>query len=197
LRAARLPEHISHIAARREELRRTVAELLPPASRFVWEVGSGHGHFLTAFAQAHPEEICVGIDITSDRIARADRKRDRARLKHLHFVRADAGDFLSVVPEGARITSIFILFPDPWPKRRHHKNRVVQMEFLSELAGKSQKGARLYFRTDHEPYFREVVALLDTHPAWSRPESPEWPFDEATVFQKRAESHFSLVAARR
>jgi tRNA (guanine-N7-)-methyltransferase len=196
LRPARPAEHASHIVDRRAELRRALAELVEPSSRFVWEVGSGHGHFLVAYAKVHPTEKCIGIDIMSDRIARADRKRDRGRLENLRFARADADDFLAVMPERARFTSIFILFPDPWPKRRHHKNRVVKAEFLAAVAARAQKGAPLYFRTDHEPYFKDVAALLSAHPNWSKPATTEWPFDEATVFQKRAEHHFSLVATR-
>jgi tRNA (guanine-N7-)-methyltransferase len=197
LRPARPTEHSSHISERREELRRALSGLITPASSFVWEVGSGHGHFLTAYAKAHPGESCIGIDITSDRIVRAERKRDRARLKNLHFVRADAEDFLAVMPERARFSAIFILFPDPWPKRRHHKNRVVKAEFLTAMAARAQARAQLFFRTDHEPYFRDVSAILRAHPDWSQSEKSDWPFDEATVFQKRAEHHFSLVAMRR
>jgi tRNA (guanine-N7-)-methyltransferase len=163
----------------------------------VWEVGCGHGHFLTAYAKAHPGETCIGIDITSDRIVRADRKRSRARLENLHFVRADADDFLVVMPESARFTAIFILFPDPWPKRRHHKNRVVKAEFLSAAAARAQKGTDLYFRTDHEPYFREVSSLVNSHRDWSEQTGREWRFDEPTVFEKRAARYFSLVAKRR
>lgn len=190
-------EHASHVEARREKLRVVVGQIIGPDARFVWEIGSGHGHFLNAYAAAHPDEACVGVDITSDRIARADRKRDRARLQNLHFIRADAEDFLAVMPDGARFAAIFILFPDPWPKRRHHKNRVVKPEFLKAVAARSRRGAPLYFRTDHEPYFREVLALLSGHAQWSDPETGPWPFDAATVFQKRAERHFSLVAVRR
>ena len=196
MRPAHPTEHASHIEERRGELRGSLAELVKPTAQFVWEVGCGHGHFLAAYAEAHPDETCIGIDITSDRIARADRKRERAHLKNLHFVRADAEDFLAVMPERARFNSIFILFPDPWPKRRHHKNRVVKAEFLTATAARARKGARLFFRTDHEPYYREVFELLGTHASWSAPETGQWPFDEVSVFQKRAERHFSLVATR-
>jgi tRNA (guanine-N7-)-methyltransferase len=182
---------------RQEDLRLVLTDLIEPSARIVWEVGSGHGHFLAAYAEAHPNETCIGVDITSDRIARADRKRDRARLKNLHFVRGDADDFLAVMPRQVRFTSVYILFPDPWPKRRHHKNRVVKASFLSALAARAQKGAALYFRTDHEPYFRDVSALLAAHPDWSEPDATKWPFDATTVFQKRSEGHFSLVARRR
>lgn len=197
MRPTRRAESLSHLEERQEALRLSLAAAIPSSARFVWEVGCGHGHFLTAFAKAHPEQVCVGIDITSDRITRAERKRARARLGNLQFLRADAGDFLAVMPKGARFTAIYILFPDPWPKRRHHKNRVVTPEFLTEAAARALKGAGLYFRTDHEPYFRVVAAALRDHPDWKEAEASPWPFEEATVFQKRAERHFSLVATRR
>jgi tRNA (guanine-N7-)-methyltransferase len=197
LRPNRLSEHSAFIADRRDTLRRALGALIEPGTRFVWEVGSGHGHFLTAYAQAHPSESCIGIDIESDRIARANRKRDRAGLGNLLFVRADAGDFLASMPEGARFTAIFILFPDPWPKRRHHKNRIVKPEFLSEAAARSEPGARLFFRTDHEPYFREVRAAVGEHGDWAATDAVSWPLDAPTVFQRRAASYFTLVAALR
>lgn len=185
------------MAERRKELRRSLVGIIGPAARIVWEVGSGHGHFLTAFAAAHPEEICIGVDIESDRIARADRKRSRSRLGNLHFVRADAEDFLASMPEHARFKAVFILFPDPWPKRRHHKKRTVKPEFLSSLADRSEKQARLYFRTDHEPYFLDVRASLGASEDWIQTDAAAWPLDEPTVFQKRAATYFSLVATRR
>jgi tRNA (guanine-N7-)-methyltransferase len=197
LRPTRPVEHSSHILGRREDLKGLLETTICPRSHFVWEVGSGHGHFLTAYAKAHPDKTCIGIDIMSDRVGRANRKRERARLARLHFIRADAEDFLAVMPEGARFDSIFVLFPDPWPKRRHHKNRVMKEEFLAAVAARCAKGTCLYFRTDYEPYFLDVAALLGTHKDWRRNEAETWPFEEETVFQKRAKGHFTLVARRR
>ena len=190
-------EHVSRVAERRDALRRALPGIIPAGSRLVWEVGSGHGHFLTAYAAAHPDEHCVGIDISSDRIARAERKRARARLGNLHFMRADAEDFLAAMPKEARFTAIFMLFPDPWPKRRHRRNRVMQPAFLTAAAAAAGQGARLYFRTDHEPYFSEAAEAVRTHPQWDVSDPAAWPFEEPTVFQKRAERHFSLVAILR
>jgi tRNA (guanine-N7-)-methyltransferase len=197
LRPSRSTEHASRLFSRREALREALLRVVGPAARFVWEVGSGHGHFLAAYAAAHPETRCIGVDIASDRIARAERKRARARLANLEFVRAEAGDFLAVMPEGARFVAIYILFPDPWPKRRHHKNRLVTAAFLSAVAAVSTKGTPLFFRTDHEPYFLETAATVRAHPDWVEGGPATWPFEETTVFQRRADRHFSLVALRR
>jgi len=189
-------EHGKLIAQRRDHLRRDLVEIVGSTRRIVWEVGSGHGHFLCAYAAAHPDNLCIGIDIASDRVARAKRKRDRANLGNLHFILADADDFLSAMPRQARFSQVFLLFPDPWPKRRHHKNRVLKPEFLSAVAARSEKGACLYFRTDHAEYYEEAVAVVGTHPDWRESAGAALPFEEPTVFQKRAEHHFTLVAKR-
>ncbi|HSY54809.1 MAG TPA: SAM-dependent methyltransferase, partial [Opitutaceae bacterium] len=68
------PAHLALIAQRRADLRAALGRVLPPAARFLCEIGSGHGHFLTAYAAAHPGELCIGIDLIGERIARATRK---------------------------------------------------------------------------------------------------------------------------
>lgn len=188
--------HGKLIAQRRDHLRHDLLEVMGSSRRFVWEVGCGHGHFLSAYAAAHPAELCIGVDISSDRVVRAKRKRDRAKLGNLHFILADAEDFLSAMPERALFSDIFLLFPDPWPKRRHHKNRVLKPGFLSAVAAKAGKGACLYFRTDHDEYYQEAVAIVRAHGDWRESAGAVLPFEEPTVFQKRAERHFTLVAKR-
>jgi tRNA (guanine-N7-)-methyltransferase len=188
--------HAKLISERRERLRQDLLGIVSGAGHLIWEVGSGHGHFLSAYAAAHPGNLCVGIDISSDRVVRAQRKRERAHLKNLNFILADADDFLAAMPEGVQIAEVFLLFPDPWPKRRHHKNRVLKPEFFATLAKRAAKGARLYFRTDHEDYYREAVEMVRAHPDWTECPGETLPFEEPTVFQMRAERHFTLVAKR-
>jgi tRNA (guanine-N7-)-methyltransferase len=191
---ARTVEHRERLAQRRETLQTAFAKIFQPGTTaFTWEIGCGHGHFLTAYAQTHPEKLCVGIDLASDRIARAIRKRDRARLADLHFIQAEARFFLEALPPEVRFSDVFILFPDPWPKLRHHKHRILQPAFLDAVANRMGEGARLLFRTDHEPYFQDAVAVVDAHRAWRRVEEP-WPFEFETVFQSRAPSYHSLIA---
>lgn len=172
----------------------TVREAAPPPVDFVWEVGCGHGHFLTAYATAHPARSCIGVDIASDRIARARKKAQRARLPHLHFLRAEASLFLEALPASARIGAVFILFPDPWPKLRHHKHRVLQPEFLEKIARRAAPGCRLHFRTDFEPYFLEARSVAASAPAWVLADAP-WPFEFETVFQSRADGGFHSFVA--
>lgn len=170
----------------------------PPRSvDFVWEVGCGHGHFLTAYAAAHRSQVCIGVDIASDRIARARKKAERARLPNLHFLRTEASLFLEALPGSVRISAVFVLFPDPWPKVRHHKHRVLQPEFLAKVARRAALGCRLHFRTDFGPYYDDARTTVAAAPAWSLVDAP-WPFEFETVFQSRAaHGYHSFIAELR
>lgn len=180
-------------ATRLRELRTQLAELWPAWPRTITlEIGCGHGHFLTAYAQAHPAAHCIGVDILEDRVLRARRKAERAGLANLAFFHAEARLFLEALPPDVRFARIFILFPDPWPKRRHHKNRIMQPEFLRLLAARAGEGARLCFRTDYEPYFHDATATLQADSGWQAAAEP-WPFEYETVFQSRAETYHSYV----
>lgn len=177
-------------------MREELAPLLSVASEFVCEIGCGHGHFLTAYATAHPQRLCIGLDLVSERVERAVRKRDRARLPNLHFLRTEARLFFEVLPAHARITALFLLFPDPWPKARHQKHRIMQPDFLATVARFAAPRCRLCFRTDYAPYFSEAEATVRLHPDWQLV-GEAWPFEYATVFQQRAASFASLIAAPR
>lgn len=190
------PEFLAHVADRQAALRTHLAALLPAGTPLTLELGCGHGHFLTRYAAAHPNQCCVGLDLLADRIRRAVRKRDRARLAHLHFLKCEAVEFLACLPAGVTLGEVFVLFPDPWPKRRHHKNRLLQADFLTQLADRSGQGSRLFFRTDHAEYFAFARAALASHPAWRIDPTVPWPFEEPTVFQQKAAAFQSLVAVR-
>jgi tRNA (guanine-N7-)-methyltransferase len=194
---ARVAEYQDRIKDRREQLRAEVAAFLPAGGPFVLEIGSGHGHFLAGFAGANPGRVCLGVDLQQERVNRARRKRDRAGLRNLHFLRGDVAMLLEVLPSGAQADLIFVLFPDPWPKLRHHKHRTMQPAFLHALAAKTLPGAMLCFRTDYEPYFRDVEEIFRSHPDWTPDPGAVWPYELATVFQERAAAYHSLIVRRR
>ena len=183
----------SRVADLHTQLAAKVADWTGPVTL---EIGCGHGHFMAAYAAAHPDERCLAIDIIVDRLERAQRKTDRAGLTNVAFLRAEAGLFIDHLPAALQLQRVFVLFPDPWPKRRHHKNRLLQADFLHRLAERCNADARLGFRTDHAPYFEEVVALLAEHPDWHLIDE-SWPFEQATVFQNRAPAFQSCQAALR
>jgi len=187
--------HLEVLEDRRRELRKRFLSIFQSHKHFVWEIGCGHGHFLTAYAAKHPDRLCIGIDISTERVDRAVRKRDRAKLANLHFIQAEARLFLESLPNHLECSDIYVLFPDPWPKLRHRKHRLLQPDFLRAVAGRSSPSARLFFRTDYQPYFEEVAALLEPAAGWVSVDE-EWPFAHETVFQSRAQSYHSASARR-
>ena len=188
---------LDHFTARQKARRGALAPELEkrlPEAPITLEIGSGHGHFLTAYASIH-SETCVGIDISRDRIYRSGRKQNRAGLENLFFFRCDADDFLVSLPEGILLDRVFVLFPDPWPKRRHHKNRLISENFLSQLADRTSAQGELFFRTDYLPYFEAASEIIAAHPGWEVSRRA-WPFESPSVFQNRAEKFWSLAAHR-
>ena len=198
---ARTASYLAGRDSRIAALRVSLGALLRGHSLITLEIGCGHGHFLTACAQAHPgAPFCAGIDIASGRIRRANRKCERAGLAaRLAFIRAEASEFLRVLPGHVSLADVFILFPDPWPKRRHHKHRIIRAEILDALAARAAPGARLCFRTDDRDYFAAARATIGGHARWRiagapGAPAPVWPFEHETVFQQKAAAHQSLVA---
>jgi len=170
------------------------ATLPSSLSRLVLEIGCGNGHFLTAYAAAHPDRFCVGVDLRLERIEKALRKRDRAGLANLHFIRGEARAFLHALPAGVQLLEIYLLFPDPWPKKRHHKNRLLKPEFLSEIAARAGQGSRFFFRTDYQPYYDDAAGIIAAHPQWNLLPTNPFPFEHQTIFQSRAQTFHSLCA---
>ena len=188
--------HLNHVAKRKALLEKELVTGFPEPCMITLEIGCGHGHWLVEYASSHPEKTCLGIDLRSHRITRAKRKQSRAGLRNLRFLKGEAIEALEALPGHARITEVFLLFPDPWPKKRHWKNRVFCQEFLSLLSQKTEPNARCHFRTDHAGYFDwalETVLLQDT---WVAAESSLWPFETETVFQSKAQSYQSLIIVK-
>ena len=182
------------------ELRTKLLEILPAdivagTRGLTLEIGCGHGHFLAAYAQAFPQEFCLGLDLISKRIERANRKRELSGAENLAFFKAEATELLLALPETCRLAKIFFLFPDPWPKKRHHKNRLIQTEMLNRLAARACAGTRLHFRTDHAEYFDWSCELVDAHPQWTLLPDAPWLFERETYFQSiLPDAYQSLIA---
>lgn len=190
------PEFVEHVTQRRAALRAGLAALLPPAAALVLEIGSAHGHFLVRYATEHPGKFCLGVDLRGERVDRAKRKAERAKLPNCHFIRAEARELIACLPAGITFAEIWVLFPDPWPKKRHHKNRLLQPAFFELLAERARLGAHLYFRTDYAEYFHEVAGFLPGLKTWRLAPDAPWPMEHETVFQARAPVFQSLVATR-
>jgi tRNA (guanine-N7-)-methyltransferase len=181
---------------RRELLAGTCRALFLQHNPEVLEIGCGHGHFLAAYAAAHPTQCCAGIDLITKRLQKSDRKREKRDLNNLHFLKAEGREFIDALDPTIRLNRIFILFPDPWPKKRHHKRRLIQEDFLSALGAHTSLGANIYFRTDFQPYYEWTSEKIECSPNWALDEKGCWPFEEESYFEQILGEHQSLIARR-
>jgi len=158
------------------------------------EIGCGHGHWLASLASLREKELFVGIDLLSKRIRKANRKKERTSLDNIFFLKAEASEFLEALPTNILIKNTFVMYPDPWPKKRHHKNRLIQQSFLSLLHDKSQKESKLFFKTDHVAYFEWTKKILIESLSWNLG-SEAWPHNASSYFDDLFESSNSCSAS--
>ena len=132
---------------------------LKPDATDVWlEVGFGGGEHLAAQAGRHPEVLSLGVEPFLNGVASAVRHFEAARLTNVRLHVGDARHVVARLPDSC-LDRVFILFPDPWPKARHAKRRLVNPEFLAALARVMRPGARLRFATDWADYANQVLAI--------------------------------------
>jgi tRNA (guanine-N7-)-methyltransferase len=160
---------------------------------FDLEIGCGHGHWLNAYSDINRDITCVGIDLISKRIQKSNNKKDSFGRNNLFFYKAEANEFLHFKPLNIKIRNIFILFPDPWPKKRHHKRRLIQNEFLDLLKLHVCDKSLVYFRTDHLDYFKWTEEKFQNSQNW-KIIGDKWPFEHETFFQNLLPNYKSLVA---
>ncbi|MDY6947866.1 MAG: tRNA (guanosine(46)-N7)-methyltransferase TrmB [Pseudomonadota bacterium] len=125
------------------------------------EIGFGAGEALLAFAQAHPELDCLGVEVHKPGVGHLLLGAETAGLNNLRIVCHDAVEVLQQQLAPGSIQLIHIFFPDPWPKKRHHKRRLIQPEFVEVLARALAVGGTLRLATDWEPYAMHMREVID------------------------------------
>ncbi len=158
------------------------------------EIGCGKGHYLSAYAANFPQEICIGIDLITERIKDGERRAKNLNARNAFFIKAEASEYLESLPKNVKLAKIFIMFSDPWPKKRHFKRRLIQPEFLDLLAKFSQPNATLHFRTDHKEYFDWTQDLITQNPHWTLQENSTLPFETISQFQRILPDFNTLIA---
>ncbi len=147
------------------------------------EIGCGHGHWINAYSESFPEKICIGIDLITKRIFKSNLKKEKCKNNNLSFLKTSATDFLDYKPKCLKISKTFIFFPDPWPKKKHHKRRLIQFSFLETLWSHSTNNSQLFFRSDHDEYFKWSKNLFEMSKHWEL-ENIDLPFEHESYFQK-------------
>ena len=136
-------------------------------ARRTLEIGFGNGEALLALAHAYPEEDFLGIEVHRPGIGRLLLALEAEQLHNVRVVCADAVDVLQRCVPDASLDAVLLFFPDPWPKKRHHKRRLVQAEFIALVAQKLKSGGRLQLATDWPDYAAQMLAVLNGSPAFA------------------------------
>jgi tRNA (guanine-N7-)-methyltransferase len=159
--------------------------LMPGATEVWLEIGFGGGEHLAAQAAAHPHALILGAEPFLNGVASGLRHIDEARLSNVRVHDGDARELIGRLPD-ACLDRAFILFPDPWPKTRHHKRRIVQADTVAELARLLKPGASLRFASDVAHYVDWSLEKIAANPAfaWTAERADDWrrpPADHVTT----------------
>ncbi|MDP1617621.1 tRNA (guanosine(46)-N7)-methyltransferase TrmB [Phenylobacterium sp.] len=161
------------------------ADLMPGAEEVWLEIGFGGGEHMASQAARAPNVLIIGCEPFLNGVASAVRHVDEQGLKNVRIKDGDARELIGHLPD-ACLNRVFILFPDPWPKARHHKRRIVQPEVLADLARVMKPGGKLRFATDVAGYadwaLERVLASPDFK--WAAERADDWrvpPADHITT----------------
>jgi Predicted S-adenosylmethionine-dependent methyltransferase len=165
------------------------------------EIGSGKGNFMTDYAERHPDIFIMGSEWDYTWAAFAhERMQKRGVLGNAAMLRGDVFYFLRDAVKDNTVDAFHMYFPDPWPKERHHKNRLLRPDFLAEVARVLKPGKRIfYWGTDHKEYNEIALETFDAFPlarlsSATRPNPPKGsrPGSNASTRRKAAPSTGAL-----
>ena len=159
----------------------------PRDAPLVLEIGSGMGETTAAIAASHPEADFVAVEVHGPGVGSLLNRVAAGQLGNLRVIRHDALEVLARMVEDDSLAAIHLFFPDPWPKKRHHKRRLVQPAFARLAAAKLRPGGVLHAATDWPDYAQRIEAVLAAEPLLEKAESG---------FAKRPETKFESRGRR-
>jgi tRNA (guanine-N7-)-methyltransferase len=136
------------------------------------ELGCGDASFLVELARQNPERNFIGVERLLGRISKLDRKGRRAGLNNLRGVRIESSYFLQFLLPSRSASALHIYFPDPWPKKRHRKNRLINANFPALARNALVRGGMIYLRTDDKDYFAQMTEIFDASREFEKNETP-------------------------
>ena len=131
-------------------------DLFPRPAPLDVDLGCGDGSFLVAMAKKHPEHNYLGTERLFGRVRNTSRKTERAGLTNIRLLRIESAYVVQHLLPPASVTRFYVLFPDPWPKRRHWPRRLIQPAFLDTASATLMPGGELCIKTDDADYFRAI-----------------------------------------
>ena len=167
-----------------------LAETFGRAAPVILEIGFGMGETTAAIAQARPDVNFLGVEVFAAGIGALALRADELQLANIRIVQHDAVEVVRDMLGANSLAGVHVFFPDPWPKKRHHKRRLIQPAFASLLASRLRPGGLLHCATDWEPYALHMLEVLSAEPLLAntcegfapRPETrPETKFERRGV----------------
>lgn len=174
-----------------------LARIFPEPQPLEVELGSGDGSFLVNYAKLHPERNFLGVERLLGRLRKLDRKSLRAGLANLRGLRIESSYLLEYLLPRHSVAALHIYFPDPWPKRKHRKNRLINARFTEIACQALGLGGLVYLRTDDEDYFAQMLAVFAGSSSFKAVETPAELTAVVTDFERnfRARGVKTLRAA--
>lgn len=136
------------------------------------EIGCGDGGFLLAYARDHPGQNFAGVERLLGRIRKLDKRARREDLQNLRLLRFEARYLIRHLLPADAFEAIHIYFPDPWPKDRHARHRLVDDDFPALAARLLTAHGVIHLRTDNEPYFKQMRSAFESHGGFAEEETP-------------------------
>jgi tRNA (guanine-N7-)-methyltransferase len=158
--------------------------LFPRPQPLEVELGCGDASFLVELAQRHSDRNFIGVERLLGRISKLDRKGRRAGLKNLRGVRIESSYFLQYLLPPGSASALHIYFPDPWPKKRHHKHRLINENFPALARAALAPAGQVFLRTDDAPYFAQMTGIFDAQKGFKKTETPAELAALLTDFEK-------------
>ena len=161
-----------------------LAKLFPREQPLEVELGSGDGSFLAEYARLQPERNFIGVERLLGRIRKLDRKGQRAGLTNLRGVRIECSYFLEYLLPPSSAVALHVYFPDPWPKRKHRRHRLINERFPALARQALAPGGRVYLRTDDKDYFEKMRRVFGADAGFQAVEAPDQLTALLTDFEK-------------
>ncbi len=127
-----------------------------PDTPFDLEIGTGNGTHFAQLTENHPERVFLGLELKFKTLVQSIRRSLRAGCRNGRMARFRAEGICELLAPN-EVDNVYIHFPDPWPKKRHHKNRLIQKQFLKDLHTVVKPGSFVEFKTDNKDYFKWAV----------------------------------------
>ena len=138
--------------------------LFPAASSVALEIGFGNGESLAEMAERAPERGFVGVEVYAPGVGQMLQRIEQRELDNVRVCREDAIDVLTQMVPEASLDVVQLFFPDPWPKKRHHKRRIVTPDFVALAASRLKPGGRFHMATDWWDYAEWSLEILGQNP---------------------------------